>query len=351
MKPRKKSFDIKKIVIALSAILVISFIVLLFSYLNRIYFSNVIDDGKEKYIQIKTGSTFEDVCNELIKANVLSNINSFEWLAEKKDYVKNIKPGRYKIGRRMSNKELIRMLKLGEQEPVRVIINNVRTINQLGGLLSRQLEIDSAELVGLLSNKDYLIGYYLNPQTSLSIFIPNTYEFYWNTNAQQLIKRIYKESEIFWNENRRKKAEELGLSTVEITILASIVEEETNVKEEYPVIAGVYINRLKKGMMLQADPTIKFALGNFAIKRILTKDTEVKSEYNTYRHKGLPPGLICMPSINAIDGVLNYERHKYLYFCAKSDFSGKHDFAKSLVEHNKNAEAYWKELNKQKIYE
>lgn len=341
----------KRILIVLSIILTLWVLYGVFDYLKKMYLPNFITEGPAQYIYIRTGATFDDVCKELGNANALFNRSSFEWLAEKKKYVNNIKPGRYKLTGRLSNKELLQLLRSGEQEPVKLTINNIRTINQLAGIVGHNLEADSAEIVSLLNNNDYLIGYYLNPNTSLSIFIPNTYEFYWNTNAKQFIKRMYKEFNIFWNEERRKQADSIGYTPIEVMIIASIVEEETNNADEYPIIAGLYINRLKINMPLQADPTIKFALGDFAIKRVLNKDTEVKSPYNTYRYKGLPPGPISMPSIKAIDGVLNYKRHKYLYFCAKSDFSGNHLFARTLQQHIQNANDYWKALDMKKIFE
>jgi UPF0755 protein len=350
MKRKNKTSGIKKIIISIIIIVSILFMLIGINYLRKTYFSNIIFEGQAKYIYIKTGASFSDLCNELERANVLQNRNSFEWVAEKKHYPNKIKPGRYKLTNRMSNKQLIQLLLSGEQEPLKLTFNNIRTIEQLAGVVCKHLETDSAELVKLLRNSDFLIGYYLNPNTAISIFIPNTYEFYWNTNANQFVKRMYKEWTAFWNEERLKKAQEIGLTNIEATILASIVDEETNLSSEYPVIAGVYMNRLKKGMMLQADPTIKFALGDFTMKRVLKKDIEVKSPYNTYKNKGLPPGPICMPSIKAIDGVLNYEHHKYLYFCAKADFSGYHAFANTLKQHNQNAEAYWQALNKNKIF-
>jgi UPF0755 protein len=318
-------------------------------YLKRIYSTNI-EKNEPGYLYIHTGATFTDVFNELERNNFLKDRNSFIWLSGKMNYVNRIKPGRYKITPGMSNKDLIVKLRSGEQEPVDVPIHDVRTIPQLAGLLGRYLELDSIHIVEKLSNEPYLDSIGFNKNTILAMFIPNTYEFYWNISADKFFQRMLKEYNRFWTTTRKEKAKSIGLSQNEVFTLASIVEEETNGISEYPIIAGVYMNRLKRNMPLQADPTVKYATGNFAAKRVLKKDTEFDSPYNTYRYKGLPPGPIGMPSIKAIDGVLNYQKHKYLYFCANADFSGFHVFANTLVQHNRNAEAFQREMNKRGIY-
>jgi UPF0755 protein len=242
------------------------------------------------------------------------------------------------------------MLKLGLQKPLKLTFNNIRTPQQLAGRISQQIEADSLSILALLTSDHVASSYGFDKTTIIAMCVPNTYEFYWNTNAKGFLDKMQKEYERFWNDERKSKAFKLGLTKVEISTLASIVEEETRFNIEKPKVAGVYINRLNKGIPLQADPTVKFAVGDFALRRILTKHLEIDSPYNTYKFRGLPPGPIRCPSISSIDAVLNAEKHSYLYFCAKADFSGYHDFAKTLTEHNRNAEAYRRALNKERIY-
>lgn len=341
----------KKITIILTAFLFLTVLFTSIVYLRKIYMPNIVlENKKTDYIYIKTNSTLEDVCNSLYEKNFLKNRNSFEWLAEKKGYDKQIKAGKYKISSGMSNNELINLLRSGRQERVRLSFNNLRKPEQIAGIFAKQLETDSLQIMELFANNEYLNQFGVTKDNAIVLFIPNTYYFFWNTSAVQVFKRMHNEFKNFWNEQRLSKAAEIGLSPMEVITLASIVDEESNMSTEYPTIAGVYLNRLKKGMPLQADPTVKFAVGDFGIKRILTKHIAVNSPYNTYRNKGLPPGPIAMPSIKAIDGVLNYQKHKYLYFCAKADFSGYHVFASNLVQHNANARLFQKELNRRKIY-
>jgi UPF0755 protein len=200
-----------------------------------------------------------------------------------------------------------------------------------------------------LNDNDFLGKFGFDSRTAIGMFIPNTYELYWNTNADGLIERMYSEYEKFWNDSRKTKLQQTGLTQAEVSVMASIVAEETNVTDEMATIAGVYINRIKSGMLLQADPTVKFAIGDFSIRRVLNKHLDYDSPYNTYKYKGLPPSPICMPSIAAIDAVLDYVHHDYYYFCAKNDFSGRHIFAKTLAQHNSNAQAYRNALNSMNI--
>lgn len=287
--------------------------------------------------------------NSLYESNLILERSSFEWLAEKKNYRNHIRPGRYRIQDGMSNNQLINMLRSGKQEPVRLTFHNLRTLSQLAGIAGSQLEADSLQIMKLLNDHTYLKGFGYNPQTIPAMFIPDTYEFFWNTGASGFIERMKKEHDRFWSRPRQNLLEKTGLSRIEVSILASIVEEETIKKDEYPVIAGVYINRLKRGMRLQADPTVKFANNNFSMNRVLKKHLEKDSPYNTYKYAGLPPGPIRLPSPAAIDGVLNFHAHQYLFFCAKDDFSGYHAFAKTLQEHNRNARRYQQALNKKRI--
>ena len=280
---------------------------------------------------------------------MLIDKNSFEWVAERKNYRYNIKAGRYFINRELNNNELLNLLRSGMQIPVKVTFNHLRTKEQLMGKISAQIEADSITIINQLSDTTFLIETGLNNDNVSCLFIPNTYEFYWNISATEFLNKMQKEYDKFWNNERLKKAATIGLTKFEVSTLASIVEMESYKKEEHPIIARLYLNRLKKGMKLQSDPTIIFAIGDFTIRRVLTKDLKINSPYNTYLHKGLPPGPICLPSINAIDAVLNASKNDYLFMCAREDFSGYHNFAKTSKEHSKNARKYRRALNKQKI--
>ena len=306
-------------------------------------------DGKPVSVYVPTGTDYEGLKKILYKNGLVVHRKNFEWLAEKKKLNELVKPGRYVIPNKMSNLDLVNMLRAGHQVPVKVIFNNVRDIYQLAGKVSKQIEADSTSIVQLLTDSVYLAKMGIRPIYASIIFIPNTYEFWWNTDADAFIKRMYKEYDKFWNKERQAKADELGMTRGEIITLASIVEKETNKNDEKPDIAGVYINRLKKGWRLQADPTLIYALGDYSIKRVLNKHKLIDSPYNTYQHLGLPPGPICIPSISSIDAVLNYTKDNYFYFCAKDDFSGYHVFAKTNKQHQKNAKRYQKALDDLKV--
>ncbi len=284
------------------------------------------------------------------RKQVMRNASSFRLWAERNNYAQSVRTGRYELKNGMSNTQLLRALMRGYQTPVRITFNNIRTNGDLAKRLSAQLMIDSIEVVSALNDSEIMANFDFTRENALSLFIPNTYEVYWNTSVEDLFAYMHKEYQKFWNEERLHKAAGLGLTPSEVSILASIVDEETNYAPEKPVVAGLYLNRLKRGMPLQADPTIKFAWQNFALKRILLKHLEIDSPYNTYKYGGLPPGLIRMPSAQGIDAVLNYEHHNYLYMCAKEDFSGAHRFAVTLAEHNRNAARYQRALNKLRIY-
>jgi len=303
----------------------------------------------QKYLFIHTGATFEQVIGMLDQCNCLCDMKSFEWLAVKMNYPNHIKSGKYLLKDGMTNRELLNMLKAGRQVPTRVIFHNIRFKWDLASDVSKQIEADSTSILHLLNDDIFLSKYGLNSKTSIAIFIPNTYELYWNTQPKDFLERMYKEYKRFWNDAKKQKAESIHLSPVEVSTLASIIEEETQKNDEKRTMAGVYMNRLKKGMPLQADPTVRFAYGDFSIKRILDKYKDIDSPYNTYKYAGLPPGPICIPSIASIDAVLNYQRSEYLYFCAKEDFSGYHNFARTLEQHNVNAAKYQRALNKARI--
>jgi len=304
---------------------------------------------QEQYIYIPTNSGFEDVKKILFKQNIIKDTNTFEWLCEHKAYTSNVKSGRYLLKNHMSNNELINMLRSGAQEPVRLTFNNIRTKDKLISRVSKNIEADSVSLQKLLTDTAFLKKYDLNADNVLCIFIPNTYEIFWDTPADKFFQKMYDEYRKFWNQKRRDKTAEIGLSPNQVVILASIVYQETKKKDDMPKIAGVYINRLHKGMPLQADPTVIFAIGDFSIKRVLTSQTQYNSPYNTYIHTGLPPGPICLPEGYVIDQVLDYEKHDYLYFCAKDDLSGYHSFARTAAQHAQNAQRYHNALNRLKI--
>ncbi|OFX83434.1 MAG: aminodeoxychorismate lyase [Bacteroidetes bacterium GWF2_33_16] len=342
---------LKKLFLSILVLSILFVSYLLYKSYQRLFQPNVIiKEAKTAYMYIPTGATLEDVVSLLYENNYIINRNSFEWLAEKKNYRNHIYPGRYKLTNGMSNNKLLDLLRSGKQEPVKVVFNNVRTKEQLAGKIAKQIEADSISIMRLLKDKDFIGKYDLNIATISCIFLPNTYEFWWNTSAEKFIDRMNNEYKKFWNEKRLSKAKVLNLTKEDVVTIASIVDEETYKKDEMDDIAGVYINRLRKRMPLQADPTIKFALGDFTVKRILKKHLDIDSPYNTYKFYGLPPGPISIPSIDAIDAVLNYKEHDYLYFCASADFSGYHVFAKTLSQHNVNARAYQRALNKEKIY-
>ena len=318
---------------------------------SRVYQPNVVlPDNTEKYIYIPSNSEFSDVVKVLSENGLLINANSFEWLARQKKYDTNIKAGRYRINRAVNNNDLVNLLRSGKQTPIKVTFNNLRNKEQLAGKIASQIEADSLSIIKYITDTTFLNKLKLNTDNVACLFIPNTYEFYWNTSVEGFVNRMVKEYSDFWNSNRKKKAAEIKFNYYQVAVLASIVEKEQSIKkDERPEIAGLYLNRLKKRMKLESDPTLIFALGDFTIKRVLNKDKKVDSPYNTYKNKGLPPGPICIPSINAIDAVLNASEHNYIFMCAKEDFTGYHNFAKTYAKHLINARKYQKALNKREI--
>jgi UPF0755 protein len=317
---------------------------------GRLYTPSVSPVGEESILYIPEGASYEQVMDTL-RANLeIKNIKVLRWVAEKKKYPSLVKPGKYVISKPLSSNDLINILRGGRQMPVRITFNNVRTLNELAGKIGGQIEADSAEIMEFFSDPDNYTSDGFSRETVLSVFIPDTYEFYWNTSPRKLYGRMLREYGRFWDKERIKKSEEIGLSPQEVSTLASIVDEEVTKNDEKPRIAGVYLNRLRQGIPLQADPTVRFAINNFSVNRILYKHLETDSPYNTYKYSGLPPGPIACPSKSGIDAVLNAEKHNYLYFAARPDFSGYHNFAATLSEHNKNARLYQRELNRRRIY-
>ena len=260
-----------------------------------------------------------------------------------------VRGGYYTLREGMSLRQLFNMVRAGLQTPVKVVLNPVRTMDRLAGMVSKFIEIDSASLLETLSDSKTAEHYGFTHETFIGMFLPDTYEVYWNTSAEQFFNKMQRQYELFWNEERRAKAKALNMTPIQVITLASIVSEESNIPDDMDLIASVYLNRLRKGIPLQADPTVKFAVGDFSLKRILKRHTEIESSYNTYKNRGLTPGPICIPSKRAIDAVLKNTPSDYLYFCASADFSGRHKFARSLKEHNRNATAYQAALNRAKI--
>ena len=305
--------------------------------------------GKDVELFIPTGSDYNQVKTILADAQFIINEKSFNWVANKKELPDNIHPGRYIVKDGMSNNQLVNMLRGGLQSPVKVTFNNIRNVDMLAGRIASQIEADSASISNLLHNQEYINQLGFNSYTIPALFLPDTYEFYWNTDAEGFVVRMFQEYNKFWNEERKQQAQSKGMTPVQVSTLASIVNKETNMTDEMPRVAGVYLNRLKNNWLLQADPTLIFAWNDYSIKRVLDRHKEIESPYNTYKYLGLPPGPICIPSLSAIKAVLNAENHHYFYFCAKEDFSGYHNFAKTLAEHNRNAAKYQQALNQRGI--
>jgi UPF0755 protein len=307
-------------------------------------------DNTKEYLYISDEDTFKNVKEQLYAKGLIIHRGNFELLADYKEYPKHIKAGKYSISNGMNNNELINLLRSGNQEPVKLRFNNIRLKEDLAERVAKQININKDDFLEKLNDSNYTKTLGFIPENITCMFLPNTYFINWNTNAEQFISRMHYEYEQFWTEEKKAKAAQMELSPIQVSILASIVEKETQKNDEKARIAGVYLNRLKNGWRLQADPTLIFALGNFEIKRVLNAYKELDSPYNTYKHTGLPPGPICIPSLASINAVLNAEDHEYFFFCAKPDYSGYHNFAKYSKQHIKNANAYRAFLNKEKIF-
>lgn len=283
-------------------------------------------------------------------ATAVEDMKSFAKVAQRNALEEHFKPGRYVFTPDKSNKDLVRMLRMGWETPMMLTLSgNIRGLEKLSGILGKRLAADSASFMDCFAKSDVWEGNGFTKETFMAMFLPNTYEVYWTITPQQFVERMKNEYDKFWNRERLEKAKAIGLTPVEVSILASIVCEETNYSPEMPRVAGVYMIRLKKGMKLEADPTVKFALNDPSIKRILFRHLKVDSPYNTYLYAGLPPGPITIPSIKGIDAVLDYEHHNYLYFCANANMDGTHKFATTLAAHNRNAREYQAALNRLKI--
>lgn len=340
----------KKTIQNILLLIVIVFAIVAWSFYRTFWFPNTRSGDVPVVLTIPEGASFEQVCDSLEAARLIINMKSFTLAAKARKYTGNVKPGRYLVEGEMSNLKLVTMLRAGLQTPVKVTFNNIRTINELAGRIGSQIEPDSAEIIAFLLNEDNFSSDGFKKETVISVFIPDTYEMYWTTSAEGFYRRMLREYNRFWNDDRMAKATQRKLTPVEVSIIASIVDDEVAKDDEKPRIAGVYLNRLRIGMPLQACPTIKFALNDFTITRVLYEHMQVESPYNTYKYRGLPPGPVRCPTISGIDAVLNAEKHDYLYFAARADFSGYHNFSRTLAEHNRYANEYQRELDRRRIF-
>ena len=336
----------KYIILALICLLTIV------GFLYYYFFDSFSKSSKTEYLYIDQDDNIDSVFSKLSPIASCHGLQGFSTLVRHTSYPQNIKTGRYEVSTSIGALQLFHHLKSGIQTSIHLTVPSVRTIEDLSHAISSKLMLDSASIYTALTNEDICKAYGYTTETITCMFIPNTYDIYWNTSLSKLLNRMKKECNVFWNDTRMKKASQLGLTPVEVIILASIVDEETANKAEKPMVAGMYYNRLKirnseypNGMPLQADPTIKFALKQFSIKRIYRNMLQTKSPYNTYLNVGLPPGPIRIPTTESIDAVLNMVHHNYIYMCAKEDFSGTHNFASNYREHQANAAKYSKALN------
>ncbi|HET6556629.1 MAG TPA: endolytic transglycosylase MltG [Prolixibacteraceae bacterium] len=319
-----------------------------FQLYNYIFDANIYTPGS---IIIPPNASYDQVIDSLKKHQIIINYKAFNWVAKRKKYPDSIKPGKYLLDKGLNTNEIVNMLRSGNQHPVMVTFNNLRFLEELAGAVSKYIQPDSLELIGKFTDPAVHEKFGFNKNTFHCMFIPNSYEFYWTTTAEQFMERMSMEYKRFWNEERLNKAKEMGLTPEEVMTVASIVQEESNKRDEKPVIAGLYLNRIKRGIPLQADPTVKFALGNFRIKRVLKSHLAVDSPYNTYRNPGLPPGPINFPENGSIDAVLNAAKTPYIYMCAREDFSGYHNFSTTLAGHLENARKYKAALDSLEIFE
>ncbi len=342
----------RKWLIILFVILTIAIVAGIFAYKYYWYIyspnTNLPANKSSVYIYIPSVTNYKTAKSKI--SPYLENTESFDWVAEKKKYPLYVKPGRYEIKKGMNNNEIINMLRIGDQAPVTLIFISLRTLKDLAEKVATYLEPNAKEFREYFLHDTTPSHYGFDHYSFPGMFIPNTYQFMWTTTPAMFCDRMKEVYHRFWNQSRIQKAENIGLSPNEISTLASIVEQESKKENEKSRIAGVYINRLKRGMYLQADPTLVFASGDFAARRILDKHKTINSPYNTYMYPGLPPGTICLPSISSIDAVLNYEKHNYLFFCAKPDNSGYHNFSKTYAQHRQYAREYRHFLNSNIIY-
>jgi UPF0755 protein len=343
-KKKKKKGSGKLVKVVLAAV---AAVLLIGAYLLFAPNTGALSQGE--YLYIHTGSNYNQVRDALKEGGFVRDMTSFELLAKEAGYPDHVHPGRYEIHRGMSNFSIVRLLRSGKQKPLRLVIGKLRGRDEFIHLIGTKLEADSMVLRRMMSDRVYLAQFGLDSANVLCAVMPDTYEFYWTTNADKAFRRIEKNFAEFWTEDRKEAAKKRNMSPQQAMVLASIVEEESNKHDEQPNIASVYLNRIKKGMKLQADPTARFAAGDFTLRRITSAQTSIASPYNTYYVYGLPPGPICTPSPKTINAVLQSPSTDFLYFCAKEDFSGYHRFASSYADHMKNAALYQRALNAQGI--
>lgn len=341
----------KRKLLKLSIGLILLVLILVYFFVGRPFLeSNVQVNAQNDVLYIPTGSSYEDVLEILTQNKILKNPSYFDNVASLLKYKKDkVKGGRYKIENGWTSIQLVKKIRSGSQDPLGIVINNIRTIHDLAGNAAQFLESDSLTFLTYLTSPEVIKEAGLNQDNFLTLFIPNTYEMFWTTTPEKFVQRMKREHEKFWTAEKIEKLKSHNLSVTEAYIVASIVEKESNYNPERPAIARVYLNRLKLGMKLQADPTVVFATGLFDLRRVLYSHLEIDSPYNTYKYDGIPPGPICMPSISSLNAVINAENHDYIFFCAKADNSGQHAFASTLTEHNRNAAAFANWMNQNNI--
>ena len=337
----------KKLIYVLGALLIVIFLVVGYFYKN-IYSPNTFSE-EDREIFIPTGSNYDAVYAILKENNILKDYSGFDkvaaWMKYKRD---EVPAGHYIIKADQTNKSIVKMLRAGEQAPMKLTINNVRTLSELAGAIAKYVEVDSLTILTFLRDENIQKKYGKDNNTMMTCFLPDTYEIFWTAKPEKIIDKLADYTKDYWKKNEGKLAKN-GLSSNDAYTLASIVEKESNLSEERPTLAGVYINRVKQGIKLQADPTVVFALQDFGLRRVLLRHLEFDSPYNTYLYAGLPPGPICMPSINSLNSVVNAQDHNYIFFCAKPGYNSGHVFAETYAEHTKNANVYQKWLQSEGI--
>jgi UPF0755 protein len=345
MQMDRKKYRLRQFIV-LAMLLFVCFSYYIYQILFTANFQWQKEDG---YLYIRKGADFKEVLDSLKKNEMLQDVKSFAFIAKVAGYQDHVRPGRYRIKSNSNNIKVVRMLRNGNQEPVKLTFNNIRLKEDLAEKVGGKFYFSKDSLLLYLKDPEVAKHYGFDTSTFMSMFIPNTYEFYWDVKAKVFLDKMHKEYEKFWTKERLSKAKAIGFTPVQVSTLASIVEAETNQQSERSRIAGLYINRLNINMPLQADPTVKYAVRDFSIKRIYQVHTQIDSPYNTYKYTGLPPGPINLPSIASIDAVLNYERNKYLYFCASCNRIGFHDFTENYNDHVNNANRYRNYLDKEQI--
>lgn len=337
---------IKKILVIISLLGLVVCAVIAYNIYNAVLAPNTAFENEKATIFISSNASFDDVVADL--SPLLKDVEAFKTVAHKKKYSTNFKPGKYEIKKGMNNNDLVNSLRINNL-PIRLSFNNQESLESLAGRVATQIEADSVSLIAVFRTEEFLKENNFTKETALGMYIANSYEFFWNTSAKAFRNRMYKEYARFWSAERIAKAKEIGLTKDEVISLAAIVQKETVKIDERPRVAGVYMNRINRNMLLQADPTVVYAVKSVTgvqLKRVLYEHLKIDSKYNTYIHTGVPPGPITMPDISAIDAVLNYEKHQYFYFVANTQKMGYHQFAKTLAQHNRNAEAYRKWVSK-----